>query len=182
MRVGRSTPGRAAVARRLFAGVPTTYDRMSRLLSFGRDPHWRRFLVSRLSVEPGATVLDVATGTAAVALEAVRQKGARVVGLDLSEPMLREGLRRIAGSGRATSVRCVLGRAERLPFGEGTFDALTFTYLLRYVDDPAATLAELGRVVKPGGTVASLEFNVPQPPWEPLWWLYTRGVMPVIGQ
>jgi demethylmenaquinone methyltransferase/2-methoxy-6-polyprenyl-1,4-benzoquinol methylase len=79
-------------------------------------------------------------------------------------------------------VALVAGRAEQLPFPDGYFDALTFTYLLRYVEDPQATLAELARVLKPGGTMASLEFCVPTGPvWRPAWWAYTRIALPAGG-
>jgi demethylmenaquinone methyltransferase/2-methoxy-6-polyprenyl-1,4-benzoquinol methylase len=79
-------------------------------------------------------------------------------------------------------ISLVLGRGEQLPFADGTFDALTFTYLLRYVEDPAATLRELARVVKPGGVLASLEFAVPERPiWRIAWWFYTRAILPVAG-
>jgi len=182
MREAVAPTQRTVRARRLFAGLPRRYDPMGRLLSFGQDPRWRRFLVSRVNAPISGKVLDVATGTGAVAIELVRQKGATVVGLDQSEPMLREGVRRAAGAGVGSRSSFVLGQGERLPFGDQTFDALTFTYLLRYVDDPAATLAELARVVKPAGTMANLEFHVPFRPWEPLWWLYTRAVMPAVGR
>jgi demethylmenaquinone methyltransferase / 2-methoxy-6-polyprenyl-1,4-benzoquinol methylase len=83
---------------------------------------------------------------------------------------------------RCERIAFVLGQGERLPFPDATFDALTFTYLLRYVADPAATITELGRVVRPGGAMASLEFAVPQSPfWRGWWWLYTRAVLPVAG-
>jgi demethylmenaquinone methyltransferase/2-methoxy-6-polyprenyl-1,4-benzoquinol methylase len=158
-------------ARRLFAGVAPQYDRMSALWSLGQDSRWRRFLVSRIPA--GARVLDVATGTGMVARELVR-RGCTVVGLDQSEAMVRK-----AGSSDASFV---LGQAERLPFGEESFDAVTFTYLLRYVDDPGATLAELGRVLRPGGTLACLEFGVPSNlVWRAGWWLYTRLAMPAMG-
>ena len=159
----------------LFAGLGRRYDRMGALLSFGQDARWRRFLVSRLPQAP-ALVLDVATGTGLVARELRRTDRAhRVVAIDQSEPMLR------AGTFDASTER-VLARAEQLPFGDQTFDALTFTYLLRYVDDPAETLRELARVVRPGGVVASLEFGVPpEPVWDGAWWLYTRVAMPAIG-
>src|SRR5438045_7673041 len=71
--------------------------------------------------------------------------------------------------------------AERLPFPDASFDALTFTYLLRYVDDPAATLRELARVVRPGGTIAGLEFAVPHGAWRPLWEAYVRAGLPAAG-
>ena len=165
-------------ARRLFAGIGGSYDRMGAILSFGEDPRWRRFLVSRLG--PGGSVLDVATGTGLVARELVRSGAARgIVALDPSEPMLREGRRRSAG----LPIEFVLGRAEELPFADAAFDALTVTYLLRYVDDPGATLAELARVIRPDGIASSLEFGVPPNPfWRACWRLYTRVVMPAIGR
>jgi demethylmenaquinone methyltransferase / 2-methoxy-6-polyprenyl-1,4-benzoquinol methylase len=167
----------AVSARTLFAPLGPTYDRYAALLSFGQDPRWRRFLVSRLDLGPRETVLDVATGTGAVARELVAEKGCTVVGLDQSPEMLAEARRR-APSG----VTLMEGRAEKLPFPDGTFDALTFTYLLRYVDDPAATLHELVRVVRPGGTIAGLEFALPRGVWRPLWELYVRVGLPTAGR
>jgi demethylmenaquinone methyltransferase/2-methoxy-6-polyprenyl-1,4-benzoquinol methylase len=170
-------------ARELFAGLPRTYDRMGALLSFGQDRRWRRFMASRVSVPHGGRVLDVATGTASVALELARWTDARIVGLDQSEAMLGEGRDRVARGGLASRIRLVLAQGERLPFPDGIFDAVTFTYLLRYVDDPAATLRELARVLRPGGTLANLEFHVPgHPLWRACWRLYTRGVMPLMGR
>ena len=167
----------AVSARTLFAPLGPTYDRYAALLSFGQDPRWRRFLVSRLDVGPRETVLDVATGTGAVARELVAEKGCTVVGLDQSPEMLAEARRRAP-----PGVTLMEGRAEKLPFPDGTFDALTFTYLLRYVDDPAATLHELVRVVRPGGTIAGLEFALPRGVWRPLWELYVRVGLPTAGR
>ena len=125
-------------------------------------------------------MLDVATGTGLVARELVRTDGRRrVVALDPSAPMLGTGIERSA----RLPIAFVLGRAEELPFATATFDALTVTYLLRYVDDPGATLTELARVVRPGGVVASLEFGVPpNRAWRACWRLYTRAVMPAVGR
>ena len=154
---------------------------MGAVLSFGQDPRWRRFLVSRVHAIPGSWALDVATGTGLVARELARGN-VRVVGLDQSEEMLSGAARSIAGTAFADRIRLVLGRAERLPFADEAFDAVTFTYLLRYVDDPAATVAELARVLRPGGVMASLEFHVPDEAWVRAgWFAYTRGVMPVVG-
>ena len=174
---------RTRAARELFAPLGPTYDRYARLLSFGQDPRWRRFLVERIQARPGDVVVDVATGTGAVALELVRQKGCSVVGIDQSAEMLEEARRRIALAAASKDVRLVEGRAEELPFEEGAFDALTVTYQLRYVDDPRATLAELARVVRSGGTLASLEFGVP-PAALPraAWELYTRVGLPLAGR
>jgi demethylmenaquinone methyltransferase/2-methoxy-6-polyprenyl-1,4-benzoquinol methylase len=149
------------------------------LFSFGQDPIWRRTMVAAVDAEPDARVLDVATGTGLVARALKRRYGCRVVGLDQSEDMLSRALP-LVGSVYEDVVR---GEAERLPFEDGSFDALTFTYLLRYVDDPATTMRELARVVRPGGRVAMLEFFVPpRPVLYPAWWLYTRLGLPALGR
>lgn len=165
----------------LFAPLGPTYDRYARLLSFGQDPRWRRFLVSRLDVAPSDTVLDVATGTAAVAIELVRRTGCRVVGLDQSPEMLATGGDRVARSGLADRIELVEGTADNVPFDDASFDGLTFTYLLRYVADPAATMRELIRVVKPGRTMAMLEFGLPRGFARPAWELYVRVGLPLLG-
>jgi demethylmenaquinone methyltransferase / 2-methoxy-6-polyprenyl-1,4-benzoquinol methylase len=175
-------PG-SSVAPKLFAPLGPTYDRYARLLSFGQDPRWRRFLVSRLDVGRNARVLDVATGTAAVALELVQQHGCSVVGIDRSPEMLAIARQRVADRGLNAKIELQEGRAETLPFPDGSFDALTVTYLLRYVDDPAATVGELARVVRPGGTMALLDFGVPQARVaRALWELYVRIVLPSAGR
>jgi len=166
-----------STARALFAPLGPTYDRYAALLSLGQDPRWRRFLVSRVDVNADDVVLDVATGTGAVARELIRQKGCTVVGVDQSAEMLAEARRRLG-----TGVRLVEASAERLPFPDHSFDALTFTYLLRYVADPAATLRELVRVVRPGGAIAALEFALPRGVWRAPWELYVRGVLPAAGR
>ena len=175
-------PG-SSVAPSLFAPLGPTYDRYSRLLSLGQDPRWRRFLVGRLELRQDARVLDVATGTGAVALELVRQHDCSVVGVDRSADMLAVARARIAARGLASRVELHEARAEALPFADASFDALTVTYLLRYVDDPAATLRELARVVRPGGTVAMLEFGVPPAgAVRALWEVYVRLVLPLAGR
>ena len=169
-------------ARELFAPLGPSYDRWSRLLSLGQDPRWRAFLVSRVAAGPDDEVLDVATGTAAVAIELARRSGCRVVGLDQSAAMLAVGRQRVEAAGLGDRIQLVEGSAERLAFPDGSFDALTFTYLLRYVEDPAATLRELARVIRPGGTMAALEFGLPRGIWRPLWELYVRVGLPVAGR
>jgi demethylmenaquinone methyltransferase/2-methoxy-6-polyprenyl-1,4-benzoquinol methylase len=140
-------------------------------------------MVSRLSVPARGRVLDVATGTGAVAIEVTRWTGAGIVGVDQSEPKIRRGAERAGRVGLQDRIRFVLGQGERLPFSDGTFDAVTFTYLLRYVDDPASTLIELARVLRPAGMLANLEFHVPRnAAWRACWGLHTRGVMPLVGR
>lgn len=175
-----SDPNRFAQG--LFDGLPDRYDALAEVLSLGQNRRWRRAMVDRIVPTAPMRVLDVATGTAGVALQLARRTPALVAGLDLTEAMLRRGQANVAAAGMQERVELTAGRAERLPFPDDTFDALTFTYLLRYVADPAATLRELGRVLKPGAPMASLEFLVPRHAfWRGWWWLYTRLVLPVAG-
>jgi demethylmenaquinone methyltransferase/2-methoxy-6-polyprenyl-1,4-benzoquinol methylase len=162
-------------ARELFAPLGPSYDRVGATLSLGQDPRWRRLLVSRLPRD-GGHVLDVATGTGLVAAELLRC-GYRVTGLDRSPGMLA-----VARARFGDRVPLAESSAESLPFADGSFDHLTFTYLLRYVDDPGATLAELARVVRPGGVLASLEFGVPGGLARPAWELYVRLGLPLAGR
>jgi demethylmenaquinone methyltransferase/2-methoxy-6-polyprenyl-1,4-benzoquinol methylase len=167
-------------AQRLFSPLPNRYDRLAELLSFGQNGRWRRALVDHLVDASPGLVLDVATGPAGVALQIAARTGARVVGLDVTEAMLHQARDNVASAGARISL--ALGRGEQLPFPDSSFDAVSFTYLLRYVDDPAAAIKELTRVLKPGGVMANLEFNVPTSRFWHFWWVgYTRMVLPVAG-
>src|SRR5687767_3478985 len=175
-------PDRTRFARGLFAGIAPQYERMGALLSLGQDGRWRRFLVSKTNAVPGSMVLDVAAGTQLVSRALAARKSVRVVALDQSEPMLRAGGEPNRLAGLDDRIAPALGQAERLPFEDRSFDAVTFTYLLRYVEDPAATVAELARVLRPGGSIAMLEFHVPRSPIARVgWWIHTRLVMRIIG-
>jgi demethylmenaquinone methyltransferase/2-methoxy-6-polyprenyl-1,4-benzoquinol methylase len=145
-------------------------------------------LVRTLQPRDGQRILDVATGTGMVAAELLRQADCTVVGVDQSAAMLTRARARfsaqddarVEGKGR---VELIEAQAEALPFADESFDALSVTYLLRYVDDPAATMSELARVVRPGGHVCSLEFGVP--PWAPAyiaWRFYTAVGLPTLGR
>lgn len=167
-------------ALRLFAGLPRHYDRTGAVMSFGQDPRWRRALVDAVDPRPGQRILDVATGTGMVA-RALADRGAQVTALDQSEAMLSVARARTPPADG--TITFVTGEAERLPFADACFDALTFTYLLRYVEDPQATLSELARVVAPGGRIAMVEFAVPDnAALRQLWRVHTRVGLPLIGR
>jgi demethylmenaquinone methyltransferase / 2-methoxy-6-polyprenyl-1,4-benzoquinol methylase len=171
------------VARTIFSGLPRQYDVLAKILSFGQNGRWRKTMVDRVVATNPATVLDVATGTAAVALDLAKRTNASIMGVDLTASMLQRAREKVAAYGYGERIALLTGRAEELPFSDSAFDALTFTYLLRYVADPAATIRELVRVLKPGGMMASLEFYVPPHPfWHACWWLYSRLVLPVAGR
>jgi demethylmenaquinone methyltransferase/2-methoxy-6-polyprenyl-1,4-benzoquinol methylase len=167
----------------MFDELPRQYDEVAATLSLFQDPRWRRQMVAAVQAGPDDRVLDVACGTGLVSRALVERWGCRVVGLDQSASMLGRAQQKLAADPRlAERVTLTEGEAERLPFADGEFDHLTFTYLLRYVDEPAATLRELARVVKPGGRIASLEFCLPRGIWFWPWRLYTRILLPALGR
>jgi demethylmenaquinone methyltransferase/2-methoxy-6-polyprenyl-1,4-benzoquinol methylase len=171
-----------ASARELFRGLPGRYDVLVDTLTFGQNARWRRAMIDRILPGQPGRICDVATGTAGVALQLADRSDAEIVGVDLSLPMLAQGQRNVRQRRAGDRVHLIAGRAERLPFPDASFDALTFTYLLRYVEDPAQTLHEIARVVRPGGVVSALDFLRPDHPvlcWG--WRLYTRMVLPAAG-
>ncbi|PKB63762.1 MAG: hypothetical protein BZY80_05820 [SAR202 cluster bacterium Io17-Chloro-G2] len=169
-------------ARQLFDGIAAQYDWVPGLFSFFQYQRWRRYLVSRLQAGPDATILDLCTGTAGVAMQTARTYDCRVVGVDLSPKMLSQARHNLSRDDMAGQVPLVMGRAEDLAFAGDSFDAVSVTFLLRYVDDPESTMLEIIRVLKPGGRLLSLEFGVPPHPIaRVLWHVYTRGVLPIAG-
>jgi demethylmenaquinone methyltransferase / 2-methoxy-6-polyprenyl-1,4-benzoquinol methylase len=163
---------RPAVARRLFAPIAADYERWARILSVGQDGRWRRAMVAGLGVPGGSLILDLAAGTGSISRE-LAGRGHRVIAADQSPEMVAAG---------AFPGPVVQATAERLPFADGVFDAVTFGYLVRYVDAVAGLLAEVARVVRPGGRVGMVEFGLPGGMVRPLWLLHTRVVLPVAGR
>jgi demethylmenaquinone methyltransferase / 2-methoxy-6-polyprenyl-1,4-benzoquinol methylase len=180
-----ATSDRKTHARSLFAGIAGDYDRWAQLLSFGQDRRWHDLMIDAIAPAAAgedAVVADVATGTAAVAIALARRyPGCRVVGIDQSPEMLAGGARRVEAAGLRGRIELVEGQAERPPVEPGSVDALTHTYLLRYVDDPAATIAALAAAIRPGGMMASLEFGVPRGVAFPAWRVWTRAGLPLFG-
>ena len=171
-----------ALAIELFEGLPARYDALAEVLSFWQNGRWRRELVSHLSPHRPRTILDVATGTGGVAIALAVATDARITGVDISDAMLERGRARVQKANLAGRISLEPARAEELPYASGSFDAVSFTYLLRYVADPAATVAELARAIRPGGHMASLDFYVPpNVAWLTAWRAYTRLVLPVAG-
>jgi demethylmenaquinone methyltransferase/2-methoxy-6-polyprenyl-1,4-benzoquinol methylase len=176
------TSPRKREALELFSGLPRRYDALAEVLSFAQNARWRRELVERIAVHRPSSILDVATGTAGVAIALASATDARITGVDISHEMLERGRQRVAKAGLVDRVTLQPARAESVPFPPQSFDAVTFTYLLRYVADPAATVAELARVLRPGGHMASLDFYVPPSlGWRASWRAYTRTLLPLGG-
>ena len=172
-----------AVAIELFEGLPARYDALAEVLSFAQNRRWRRELVSHLSPHHPRSILDVATGTGGVAIALAAETEARITGVDISSAMLARGRTQVQKANLTGRISLESARAEELPYPSESFDAVSFTYLLRYVSDPAATVVELARVIRPGGHMASLDFYVPpNAAWLAAWRAYTRVLLPVAGR
>ncbi len=166
-------------AAQLFDGIAAGYGLWARALTYGQYRRWQRALVEVMAVSPGALVLDLATGTGMVGRAMARRYGCRVVGLDLSARMLGAARRLNGESPPGERLDLVRGSALHLPFPDGQLDAVTFTFLLRYLPDPQQAFWEVARVVRPGGKAGSLEFFVPPcRPYRWVWRLHTRLVLP----
>ncbi len=180
-------PQYADLPRSVFSPIARNYDRPAAALSLLQYRRWHRFLLSGLDLsrpDDGrpVRVLDMATGTGSLALDLARMPGVEVVGGDITRPMLLRARERMTRNGAGDRIGLVECSAETPPFADGTFDALVFAYLLRYVSDVSSTLCCLAALVKPGGSIASLDFAVPRGAAYPLWRLYTGVIMPAGGQ
>lgn len=138
----------------------------------GQDGRWRGHMVQAVAPRPGDVALDIAAGTGSIT-RLLQREGATVTSLDQSAQMLEPAVARGASG--------VLGSAEWLPFADARFDLVTFGYLLRYVGDVGDCMTEIARVLRPGGRIGMVEFGLPRGIWRPLWWLYTRLVLPGAG-
>lgn len=166
----------------MFDGIARRYDPLNRLMTFGLDRFWREKTVRALELPESAKVLDLATGTAAVALlVARRHPDAAVIGLDPSPRMLELGRAKVEAAGLGERVELELGEAEKLPYPDDSFDGVTIAFGIRNVEDRTAALREIVRVLKPEGVVAILEANEPRGPLAPLTRLHCRFVVPLLG-
>jgi demethylmenaquinone methyltransferase / 2-methoxy-6-polyprenyl-1,4-benzoquinol methylase len=166
----------------MFDAIADRYDRLNRLLSLGLDGRWRRRAVRLVDPQPGQRVLDLATGTAELALAMARVAGVSVVGLDPSEQMLAIGRRKVARRGLSGRVELGLGDAEHIPLETDSVDHAVIAFGIRNVPDRARGLSEMARVVRPGGRVVVLELTEPRgrllgalPRW------YLRHLVPWVG-
>jgi len=176
---------KAARVRAVFDSVAGKYDVMNDLMSFGAHRLWKQFTLALTGLRPGQHALDVAGGTGDLALGLLRQvgKSGRVVLSDVNPAMLEIGRDRILDKGFAGNVECVIADAERLPFEDNAFDCVTIGFGLRNVTDKAAALAQMYRVLKPGGQLLVLEFSTPVAPGlKPLYDAYSFKVLPLLGR
>jgi len=176
---------KAARVRVVFDSVAGKYDVMNDLMSFGAHRLWKQFTLSLTGLRPGQHALDVAGGTGDLALGLLRQvgKSGRVVLSDVNPAMLEIGRDRILDKGFVGNIECIVADAERLPFEDNAFDCITIGFGLRNVTDKAAALAQMYRVLKPGGQLLVLEFSTPVAPGlKPLYDAYSFKVLPLLGR
>jgi demethylmenaquinone methyltransferase/2-methoxy-6-polyprenyl-1,4-benzoquinol methylase len=147
----------------MFDGIAARYDLVNRVISLGIDQSWRRKTVRALQLGRGHRVLDLATGTADLAIQVARtEPGASVVGLDPSAKMLDVGRDKVQRAGLEARVELVQGDAQALPFPENSFDSVCIAFGIRNVPDRAKALREMARVTRPGGRIAILELSEPR--------------------
>lgn len=167
--------------RRIFSQVAPAYDFLNRLLSLREDVRWRRFTARALRLGPGGRVLDVATGTGDLALAiAARPEAPLVLGLDLVPAMLGPAQKKLARSGAKAAL--LAGDGTRLPFGDALFDAVTIAFGIRNIPRRIQAMAEMQRVLIPGGRLYVLEFTTPRRPWvRALYRPYLKHILPKLG-
>jgi demethylmenaquinone methyltransferase/2-methoxy-6-polyprenyl-1,4-benzoquinol methylase len=169
----------------MFDGIADRYDFLNHLLSAGIDRHWRRRAIRSLNLTGREILLDLCTGTADLAMEALRgpARARRVVGVDFAARMLRVGLGKVRSRRLGKQVDLVRGDVTSVPVADGAVDAVTVAFGIRNVEDTRATCREIRRVLKPGGRLAILEFAIPTQVFiRPLYLWYFQRVLPLVGR
>lgn len=168
---------------KMFDNISARYDFLNHFLSLGIDKGWRRKVVRMLKKDNPEEILDIATGTADLAIALTKIPGANVTGVDISAGMLKVGGEKIEKRGLTERIALQLGDSENLPFEDNSFDAITVAFGVRNFENLEQGLSEILRVIKPGGTVAILEFSQPTGfPFKQLYRFYFKFILPTIGK
>lgn len=171
------------MVREIFATVTGRYDFLNHLLSLGRDIAWRRFAVRKMRFFDTHRFLDIATGTADLAIEAANSHPIHVTGIDFSPEMLAVGQKKITRLGLSERIRLLQADAMMLPFPDGSFDAVGVAFGIRNMPDRLLALREMRRVLVPGGRVFVLEMNFPRSRfWQGFFDLYLKRLLPGIAR
>lgn len=180
---GRTDASKKQQVAEMFNNIAHRYDFLNRSLSMGIDVLWRKKMIAQLKAMRPKVILDVATGTGDVALEAMSLKPERVVGVDISTGMLELGKQKIAKRGLSSTIQMVEGDSENLPFDDNTFDAVTVAFGVRNFENLNKGLKEINRVLRKDGKLVVLEFSQPKAfPVKQLYWFYFNNILPVFGK
>lgn len=178
-----SNEGKKEQVAQMFNTISGTYDGLNRVISWGSDVKWRKFVVEKVAEIQPKKVLDVATGTGDLAIALTHIKGLHVVGLDISEGMLAVGKEKIEKKNLSSRIELMLGDSENLPFDSASFDAVTVAFGVRNFENLEKGLSEIFRVIRPGGRLVVLETSVPEKfPFKQGYFIYTKFIMPLIGK
>lgn len=170
--------------REMFDSIAHRYDFLNRLLSLGIDRRWRKFAVKLIKFDAAGKILDVATGTADVALQiaAATPSSVTITGIDFSEQMIMLGKEKVYNSPFSARISLQVAPCEAIPFSDNTFDSATIAFGIRNVVDRLSGLQEMIRVLKPGGNVVILEFSNPKSQLvKTLYNFYFLKILPAIG-
>ena len=172
-----------ATVQQMFDDISPKYDFLNHFLSFGVDLYWRKKMVSLLSGRHPHRILDVATGTGDIAIALTHLNPEQIVGIDISERMLEIARRKVSEQGMGKIISFKQSDAERIPFSDGSFDAITVAFGVRNFEDLPKGLSEMNRVLRPGGTMLILEFSHPATaPFRQFYRFYSRFVIPFVGK
>lgn len=178
-----STLGKKQQIAKMFDAISNEYDGLNRIISFGIDIKWRNKVVQIVADAQPINILDIATGTGDLAINLTRTNASQIIGLDISEGMLDVGRQKILKKELHKTIDMVVGDSENLPFDDNAFDAITVAFGVRNFENLEIGLAEILRVLKPGGIVVVLETSVPTKfPFKQGYYLHTRVVLPLIGK
>ena len=167
----------------MFNNISKRYDLLNHLLSLNIDKGWRRKVVKMVKADAPTLVLDVATGTADLAIALAKGTGADITGADISEGMLEVGRGKVAKKGLSKKIVLELGDSENLPYADATFDAITVAFGVRNFQNLHNGLKDIMRVLKPGGQLVVLEFSQPRHfPFKQLYWFYFKAILPTVGK
>lgn len=180
---GATDAGKKQQVAQMFNNIAHRYDFLNRSLSMGIDVIWRRKMIGQLRAKQPKVILDVATGTGDVALEAMSLRPERIVGIDISTGMLELGRQKVAGRGLSHIIEMMEGDSENLPFEDSTFDAVTVAFGVRNFENLNKGLKEINRVLRKDGKLVVLEFSQPRSfPVKQLYWFYFNNILPVFGK
>ena len=167
----------------MFDNISPKYDLLNRVLSMGIDIQWRKDVIKMVKASNPQTILDIATGTGDLAIMMAKNTNAKITGLDLSAGMLDVGSKKVKEAGLDSRIEMVQGDSENLPFQDNSFDCITVSFGVRNFENLEKGLAEINRVLKPGGTFVILEFSYPTAfPMKQLYTFYSKNILPAIGK